>query len=259
MMRAIPTAAWLACAILVAAARPGIGQAGPAETAHGTTPASRHCAVAEDSAGARSARPVSPEGGMAMAFYSLAFAPAAITAIHGVGCEDTGRVVFWRDHVAAYVDGGASLAGTHGAFARSAEVEAFVRGVYLDARGAEYQYADRTRTWEARIGYLVNPVPPLAGGVTVGYRGADDQPDGWATRGLEVGFPLIIKGCGTRRPCTIHLNQTYVSDGRHFRLSPRYRFEYRFARPFIARLGMDFVGVRNRSPLVTTLGFGISP
>lgn len=191
-------------------------------------------------------------------------APPALLRLRGFACEypDDPRVATIRDHVALFVGGGGLVTGDwKGGPAGSVNLEAVLRGVYLDVHGEEYRFTgDRVRLWDARVGYLFSPVRTMAGGVTLGYRDADGAPGDWGVRGVEVGLPLAVGFGPDPMPVTLQWEPTYVFSRGHVRVSPRARIDVGLPRkPFVVRLDIDSKGVRSRNPFVATLSLGVRP
>ncbi|HSU16118.1 hypothetical protein [Longimicrobium sp.] len=205
-----------------------------------------------------------PHGYLLAVMAGFIVAPPALLRLPGFACEDRDDrpLGLLRDHVAVFVGGGGLITGEwKGGPAGSVDAEAVVRHVYADVRGEQYWFTgDRIRMWDARVGYLYQPVRTLAGGITVGYRGASGAPGDWGVEGVQIGLPLVIGACPESSPCWIHWEPTYVFSRGHLRVSPRARVDMTLPRtPLLVRLDIDSKGVRSENPFVATLSLGLRP
>lgn len=96
---------------------------------------------------------------------------------------------YWDKRVSAHVAGGPAFADTSGeTSAYSAGVEVLVRGWYAEVRNEHFRLPEHIEYRSARLGYLIHPVPEVAGGVTVGYREARGVR---GHSGAELAFPFV--------------------------------------------------------------------
>ncbi|HEU0298833.1 MAG TPA: hypothetical protein VFR37_05245 [Longimicrobium sp.] len=165
------------------------------------------------------------------------------------------------DYAAVFGSGGFAVTGDwRGGVARSGSVELMVRGVWAEARVDRYGISDGVRMWDARAGYFIHPISPVAGGVTVGYRQVHDAPDAWTQGGVMVGFPIMLIGCSDRDPCSLQWEPVYIVSRDGVAVSPRARADYAVPRtPLVARLEFESRGVRHRDPMALSIGLGLRP
>ncbi|HEU0014478.1 MAG TPA: hypothetical protein VFQ45_12385, partial [Longimicrobium sp.] len=134
---------------------------------------------------------VSPNhGGLALFMATFLFVPSA-TLLHPAGrcTDDVAPLEFMRMHASLAAGGGGYANNRRGGWAGSVRAEAIVGRVYGEFRFERYNLGGSVRLRGGRVGYLLHPVPSLAGGVTVGYREASIDED--ALEGLEIAFPFF--------------------------------------------------------------------
>ena len=187
-------------------------------------------------------------------------APSALLLSPGFCAGDDEELGFWRDHVSASVGAGAMASRSEVGLMHSMGLEVFALGAYGELRLDRYHVADSVQMWDARVGYLIHPSRGIAGGVTAGWRESPDTPDGWTGGGLLIGFPIMIAGCGERRPCWLQWEPAYIISGRGLGFTPRLRLNVPLARtPLVARVDLEARGLRKRDPLSVSLGLGLRP
>lgn len=190
--------------------------------------------------------------------------PPALLRFKTFACEWPGdqELGLARNHIAVFGGSGGLVNGDwKGGPAATAAAEIVLRNVYADLHVEQYWWGgdERIRLWDARVGYLFQPVSDIAGGVTVGYRDASGAPDGWGVEGVEIGLPIVFGACREWGSCWLLWEPTYVISRGHLRVSPRARLDVTIPRtPFIARLDIDSKGVRSENPFVATLSLGVA-
>ncbi|HEX2081079.1 MAG TPA: hypothetical protein VHG08_25480 [Longimicrobium sp.] len=203
------------------------------------------------------------DAGLARLFFWFIVAPSVLvfTGEEPACAGEDLRPGPWRSYAAVYGTGGFAVTGDwRGGVAHSGSVEVMVRGVYAEARVDRYGISDGVRMWDARAGYFIRPIRPLAGGVTVGYRQVRDAPDAWTQGGVMIGFPIMFVGCGERPPCSLQWDPAYLITGDGLAVTPRVRVDYPVLHtPLVARLEFESRGVRHRDPMALTIGFGLRP
>jgi hypothetical protein len=137
---------------------------------------------------------------------------------------------FWERRVAAHVSSGSGVARSDSnSFAYSAGVEILFRGIYAELRTEHFELPHRIEYRTARLGYLIHPLPEVAGGVTLGYRDARGIR---GHRGMEVAFPYIMGS----RTWWLRYEAAYVFS------SEMVSWSYRMQAEFLVRGGPWYLG-----------------
>jgi hypothetical protein len=138
---------------------------------------------------------------------------------------------YWTGRVAAHIAGGPAFADSAGeTWAYSAGVEALIRGIYAEVRNEHFRLPQHIEYRTARLGYLIHPLPEIAGGVTLGYRDARGVS---GHRGMEIGFPFIT---GSRN-FWLRYDAAYVMSRKMVSWSYRMQAEY------VVRGGPLYIGL----------------
>lgn len=118
---------------------------------------------------------------------TLAVAPAALVFLHGA--DPPGALP--DSHAAAYVSGGGggTLASNSVHWFYTEEVEGWSGHLYGDVREESFRGPAYRRFLTVRGGYLLHPRPGIEGGLTLGYRVADNGP---TPRAVSVGLPMMF-------------------------------------------------------------------
>jgi hypothetical protein len=159
-------------------ARLGLSQSPPRSVTHDTTPPDsqpRHFAEWE-----------------MLPFFAgfaavLAVAPASFVFFHRA--DPPGALP--NSHTAAYMSGGGAgtLRGNSFHWFYTEEVEGWNGHLYGDVRDESFRGPAYRRFLSVRGGYLLHPRPGIEGGLTLGYRVADNGP---APRAVIVGLPMML-------------------------------------------------------------------
>lgn len=169
------------------------------------------------------------------ALVMLAVAPPALVLLMDRKRKGDPPVLgFWRDHFAVHVAGGAALAYSAGpTWAYSASLEVLTRGVYAELRSEHFRLPEYYSYRTVRVGYLVNPRPTVATGMTLGYRDARRVS---GHRGVEIGLPFVA---GNRRRW-VRLETAYVVSTRGASWNYRWQGEWLVAGgPLYAGVNME--------------------
>ena len=118
---------------------------------------------------------------------ALAVAPASLVFLHGA--DPPGALP--NSHAAAYVSGGGggTLASNSVHWFYTEEVEGWTGHLYGDVRDESFRGPAYRRFLTVRGGYLVHPRPGIEGGLTLGYRVADNGP---APQAVTMGLPMMF-------------------------------------------------------------------
>lgn len=215
--------AWTATAAAIITAAP-LAQRAVAQTPPDTIP--------PDSTVRDSARvgPIHPPWQPALVMLAAA-PPGLVLLMNKKSKGDPPVLGFWKDHVAAHVAGGVALAySDSNSWAYSASLEVLERGFYGELRTEHFRLPEYYSYRTIRIGYLTNPRPTVATGVTLGYR---DTRRVSRHRGVEVGLPFVV---GNRRRW-VRLETAYVMSMR------RSSWNFRWQGEWLVAGGPLYVGV----------------
>ena len=171
--------------------------------------------------------------------YALPAAAIAIVAapslLLGILPKDSIRSApalgYWNDRVSVYATEGLA-SGRRGpilgaSWTGSGSVELFRRGLLVEGRVERFKLLQHVDYLTARAGRLWHPAPPLAGGITLGYRSV---PHLRKHEGIEVGFPFIVG----RRNAWLRFETSYVMSNRQSSWNYRAQGERRLGRtPFL--------------------------
>jgi hypothetical protein len=240
---------------LLACIVPMVAAAAPARAQEPAKP--DRCEAQRDSLKAGMVRDHPPLVRTLVLFY---VAPSALLLSSDFCMGDDEELAFWRDHVSAYASVGGMASTKDVGLVHSIGVEVFALGAYAEVRLDRYHPSDRVEMWDARVGYLIHPSQGIAGGVTAGWRGSPDTPDGWTGGGLMIGFPIMFTACGEGNPCWLQWEPIYVISGRGLGFTPRLRLNLPLARtPLVARVDLEARGMRKADPMSVSIGLGLRP
>jgi hypothetical protein len=157
-------------------------------------------------------------------------APASLVFLVDKTEQDFPPLGFWESRLAAHVAGGVAFAYSEGdTWAYSASVEILTHGIYGEVRSEYFRLPEYYYYRTVRVGYLLHPVPEVAGGVTLGYRDAR-RVSGHS--GLEIGLPFITGS----REWWLRYEAAYVMS------TKAASWNYRFQGELLIRGGPLYVG-----------------
>jgi len=128
-----------------------------------------------------------------LAAMSVVLLTAPPTLLFFAKPDTTGQAGSWDDHIAAYVTGGAIVQskdeGDKWGWTHSVSIEVFKNGVYGELRIEDHYFPDHFQFQSVRAGYLFQPTPSGAGGLTLAYRRAQGE---GVHDAFEIGLPLFV-------------------------------------------------------------------
>lgn len=187
--------------------------------------------------------------GMQAALYAIAFAPSGLLPLIGSdSLQHSDTLGYWRDHLSLYATEGLA-SGRRGpvlgaSWTGSGSVELLLHGAFIEARLEQYKLLTHVNYRTIRVGRLWHPTPPIAGGITVGYRSARNLR---AQEGMEVGFPFVAG----RDNALLRFESLYVMS-RQWTWNYRLQGERRLGRsPFTVGCNAEFKSwaIRNHGEL----------
>lgn len=187
---------------------------------------------------------------MEAALYALAFVPSGLLPlVADDSSQHSDTLGFWRDHLSFYATEGLA-SGRRGpilgaSWTGSGSVELLIHGAFIEARLEQYRLLTDVDYRTVRVGRLWHPAPPIAGGVTAGYRSVRKLR---AHEGVEVGFPFIVG----REDALLRFESAYVILNRQWTWNYRLQGERRLGRsPFTAGFNTEFKSwaIRNHGEL----------
>ena len=203
-----------------------------------------------DSVRTDSVRVVKNMHGMQAALYAIALAPSGLLPLIA---EDSSphsdTLAYWRDHLSLYATEGLA-SGRRGpilgaSWTGSGSVELLLHGAFVEARVERFKLLSHVEYRTVRVGRLWHPLPPVAGGITIGYRSVRNLR---AHEGVEVAFPFIAG----RNDALLRFESAYVILNRQWTWNYRLQGERRLGRtPFSVGCNVEFKSwaIRNHGEL----------
>ena len=177
---------------------------------------------------------------------TLAAAPATLVLLHGADPPGDGLP---NSHAAAYVTGGGggTLASNSPHWFYTEEIEGWSGHLYGDVRDESFRGPAYRRFLTLRGGYLLHPRPGIEGGLTVGYRSADNGPTPGA---VSVGLPMML---GTR-DLIASFEPSYLISSAGVSWNYRFQAEGNIPRTrLLAGIAFDFLPLQQGGAYVGTI------
>lgn len=176
---------------------------------------------------------------------TLAVAPATLVFLHGA--DPPGALP--DSHAAAYGSGGGggTLTSNSVHWFYTEEVEGWSGHLYGDVREESFRGPAYRRFLTVRGGYLLHPRPGIEGGLTLGYRGADNGP---APRAVSVGLPMMFG----RSDVIVLWEPTYLISSAGVSWNYRFQAEGYIPRTrLLAGIAFDFLPLQQGGAYVGTI------